>query len=484
MKSLFHSSWFYLCLAVILLIPVLFLNNKDTHDWSGDFAMYLQQAEIIVEGGEQVNNNYLFNEEHNRVGPSTYPIGFPLLLSPIYLIFGNDMGAFMSFISICYYLMGLVCFVFFSRKIGHFKALLLSLILCYNPMMLDFKLELMSEIPFTLCLFLTLLLYDRYRQKAIFAIAIGLLIGLIVLIKSLGLAILAGLIIYFILHRKNLDLKTHLLIIASSFAFILTTNIIFLGSATGASGYIGHFGDHPFSETFYRSLLHIVRAFKLFFGGNKEHVLYLIEVVRACGLALVLIGFSNRIMRKKINLDGFIFISFLVVLVVFPYTFSTGTRLLIPVFPLLIYYAIQGFGDIKLEFKKLKYATTLIGMAIVILIYQPEIDIVLKYNNRPINGPLDNKAQECFKFIDSNTDQDATILFQKPRVLGLYANRKSWSIQNTSSSEDIERQMKQFNCKYILSSSDLKNQAIDSFVTEKLENHIVWSNGDFTLYKI
>ena len=78
-------------IVLMLSIPLLFINVKDSHDWGDDFAGYIHQAKNIVEGNSQFQTGYIINVEGPVLGPPTYPIGFPLLLSPVYYFFGNNI---------------------------------------------------------------------------------------------------------------------------------------------------------------------------------------------------------------------------------------------------------------------------------------------------------------------------------------------------------------------------------------------------------
>ena len=73
----------------LLCLPVLFINIKDTHDWGDDPAQYIHQAKNIVDGKPQSETGYIFNED-NFLDPKAYPVGFPLLLAPVYCFFGCD----------------------------------------------------------------------------------------------------------------------------------------------------------------------------------------------------------------------------------------------------------------------------------------------------------------------------------------------------------------------------------------------------------
>ncbi|MDC3337367.1 DUF2079 domain-containing protein [Flavobacteriales bacterium] len=481
--QLHFGSRFFLGLCLLFLLPTYFINNKNTHDWGGDFALYIQQAKLISNGQDLTQNHYLFNDEHNRVGPKVYPVGFSILLLPIYKVFGNDICAFTSLISFFYILMGILSFIFFKSRLGPFYALLLVLILFYNPLMLQFKLEVMSEIPFAVFLLLTVLLFDRYRSNLIWAIGIGVLLGFTVSIRSIGWALLAAIPVFYLLNRKLESLKNLSVIFGVGILSALTINQIFIGNAVD-SGYTMLFDNYNFLETFYTNLQHSFMIFEIFFGGKETHVLYLIVLLEAAGLIFALVAIINKIATKSLDYADLVYLGSMILILVFPYSTVVGIRYTIPILPFLLYYTVLGLAaiDLKVSFSKKIMACLL--FLLIGMVYQPEIAIILDHNKSEIPGPLSQESIECFKMIKSDLPENAVILFQKPRVLGLYADRDSWSIRKDASQRDLERQKDKFKCSFVLSCKQLMNPAIDQYVAKHQNKHEVWSNEQFTLIKI
>ena len=83
----------------IMLIPLFFINVRSSHDWGGDFAMYILQTKNITEAVPQSELPYIYNPDNAVLCPPAYPIGFPLLLSPVYAITGNSIVAFSLWIT-------------------------------------------------------------------------------------------------------------------------------------------------------------------------------------------------------------------------------------------------------------------------------------------------------------------------------------------------------------------------------------------------
>ena len=127
--------------------------------------------------------------------------------------------------------------------------------------MLQFKLEVMSEIPFAVFLLLTVLLFDRYRSNLLWAIGIGILLGFTVSIRSIGWALLAAIPVFYLLNRKLESLKNLSVIFGIGILTALTINQIFIGNAAG-SGYTMLFDNYNFLIHCSNDELNLARAFK------------------------------------------------------------------------------------------------------------------------------------------------------------------------------------------------------------------------------
>src|SRR5687767_3820760 len=88
-----------LTLGLIVLVSgvISFSLLTRGHIWGDDFASYIMQSKSILDGrmGEFLERNtFTVNESSYPPGPAAYPWGFPLLLAPVYAIFGMSALAF------------------------------------------------------------------------------------------------------------------------------------------------------------------------------------------------------------------------------------------------------------------------------------------------------------------------------------------------------------------------------------------------------
>ena len=74
------KEWIKHTAVIACLLPLLFLNIKDTHDWGDDFAQYLIEAKNISQGLPLAQSGYVENPGY-ILGPNCYPPGFPLIIA-------------------------------------------------------------------------------------------------------------------------------------------------------------------------------------------------------------------------------------------------------------------------------------------------------------------------------------------------------------------------------------------------------------------
>src|SRR5579862_5893312 len=80
--------------ALIGAVGIFYLATlRQGHDWSDDFALYLHHAQNICEGAAYQETGYVYNPRRPLYGPPAYPPLFPLMLVPVYKLFGLSLTA-------------------------------------------------------------------------------------------------------------------------------------------------------------------------------------------------------------------------------------------------------------------------------------------------------------------------------------------------------------------------------------------------------
>lgn len=486
--------------VLLLLFPLCFLGIRNNHDWGDDFAQYINQAKCISEGKPASGTGYIFNGNYSMLGPKAYPAGFPLLLSPVYAVFGNSIPAFNVYISLWLVLAGFIWYLVLRRYHSELVAVLLSLIWCWHPWVMEFKSEIVADIPFTALVGLLLLMqqrgamrYDKENRKIslLKAIGMGLVAGLLLAVKMQGLAVIAGVFAFTVVNNiadlkppyepKNKLYTNPVTVLAVGFltAFVVVNYLISGIQLGDILTYGSNFSGESLWVSVRENLYYYSYLVQDFFQRSKPTWKIFPLLTQALLLAMCVIGIIRQIVTKR-PLLLWVFAAYMGLLLVYPYR-GSGFRFLLPVAPIILHFAVEGFKSINWGFSLPKKAWA-IGLS-VILGFQllPELLLAVKTAKNNFAGPQEKESVEAFDFIQDNTPDSAVILFQKPRALALYAQRKAFAINPADNAfiKDIER----FNTDYILIHTEVSSETERQYIENNPKQWVeAWHNNKFTLY--
>jgi len=193
----------YLFLMIFLALAIIFHLNSfhSFHNWGPDFAKYIAQAKSIVDGFDYLE---LFRKADGYPG---FPWGFPLLLSPVYKIFGFDLLLFKVFITVFYILSLPIIYLIFRRKLSYISKMFILGLFVVSPWFFETKNRILSDFPFMFFSLLSILLIDqifnrkRYLINKIFSyVFVGLVISFTINIRTQGFVLLPTLLIFQVIN--------------------------------------------------------------------------------------------------------------------------------------------------------------------------------------------------------------------------------------------------------------------------------------------
>lgn len=464
-----------LLFCLLLLVPSYFINNGTSHDWGGDFAMYISQAENIAAGTDQAENGYIYNAQCPGVGPPTYPVGFPLLLSPILAFTGNDMEYLIDFLAIIFILFGLMTFMFLRERTGFLLAIIGALTLAYHPALLVFKREVMSDVPFVL--FTLLSLYLAAKKKWVWA---GLFMAFCASIRTVGVSLILASIILLILDvLKSTSADrikgTRYAGIALALAgYFLINHWLF--STSSESGYKNVFALYDFQET-------ISGNIDLYWNYTQQFLFTQTEGWLAGVPFLTLVSLSVlgwlRQSRTSIGLAEIWLPIYLIVLAVYPYR-GGAMRFILPALPFLFYYSGIAVQESSFILRPLVLVLLCIPAGL-----NAERTIAFSKNwPEHVSGPQSLASVDLFNHIKNNVPEDESVLFLKPRVLALYTGRNSMSNERYQTPFSIKNQLDTIPIQHLLTCKEIRNPGIDSVLVAYPDLMLLeFENSDFKLYR-
>lgn len=338
---------------VLLLVPIaiLLLGMISTgHALEGDFSLYLRQAKSICMGdaGQVFHDmqQMLSLATDKLYSPTLYPWGYPLLMAPVYALFGMNFYMY-KLLQLVFILSGLFFLYSNLAKQPGFKmqAWIIAFFVGIQPLLLLFVNQLLSE-PSYFCF--VMISWWAVRsvdpaevtgKKAIARlIALGALLIFTAQIRTEGFLLLAALGSSWL----PLWLRTKKGRYALLVPFVTALLLFLILNLFLPSGFLRHL-DHTSGLTAERVLSNLqfyVRSLQVFFPF--EHL--------AAVIVFLLLAGAGMVTRLKSDLFEAVFLlSSMGLLLVWPHQ---NTRHILSLFPFMAYFFVRGIDLSKVVFFK------------------------------------------------------------------------------------------------------------------------------------
>ena len=486
-----RKACLFLFVIIILTAVIYLISFRPGHNWGGDFSQYIAQAKSIAEGYE-FPGKFI-----GTYGTFIYPWGFPLLLSPIYSIFGFNIFTMKIYVSLFFLLSLLVIFLLFKKKFSYIQTLLLVSIFALNPFFFLFKDNVLSDIPFFFFSLFSIFLIQQivierkiWMNKFASYLLIGFFIFFSYLIRSQGILLIPTLLVcQYISNRGSFKqgivsyLRANKLEIIPYIIFTILVVIINNLFPNGSSVYLKQLFSGLTLTSIIRNIYYYSILISTFFGP-----LSISKVFFGITIPFTVLGIIKNVKKDYLYL---VYTFFTFLLYIF-WPFHQGLRFIFPILPFYMYFFFVGLSKISTsvflpsKFNPRKW--NLVKIAAIILILGSCVGISLscfRYyifnNSNIIEGPYTVESKKMFDYISENTSEEDIIIFYKNRVMTLYANRISKNIIYLD-------QIMESKADYFVYSEHFKN-TYGSSMASQIENHkekfkLVFQNNKFKIYKI
>jgi hypothetical protein len=493
----FLKKNFGLIAVILCCIPVFFLNMKDSHDWGDDFAQYLLQARNILEHRPQTDNGLVFDSSTPDYALRAYPVGFPLMLAAVETVAGNKIISFSYFISGMLLCLCILSFIYYRKYHSALTAFFLVLIFLYNPFTISFKAEILSDIPFSFLLLLLTFIYLHMKRNYLTALGAGVLAGLLISTRGIGIAFIIAMVLFaarecYLLYRQKqkqpafrVGTYTLIVLVTGYSIYHLLNEILFpIGTKNFVGFYSEVFSLHHLYDSVLRNLEYNIEVFKAFFEPNAKDWQFASKISKSLAFTFTFIGIINSCL-KRLRFEDILVITYVCVILVYPYS-NGGFRFIIPLVPFLFYYTVEGIKCVQFHFSvNRKWLATVCGVT-VLLLYIPSLADIVKYRKQDFCGPQLSGSREMISIIKENVPDSGVIVFKKPRIIPLYANKKAAYISNDMTAPWMYESFKRMNAHYFLVStqcSDIIDSRLEDFIEKyKSEMKVIWQNNHFILY--
>jgi hypothetical protein len=400
-----------ICYLVALTPGHVFVND--------DFAAYVMHAKNLVEGRPYSDIRYIPNPDAMWLSPSTgYPPVYPLILAPVYRLFGLDLRAFKIATALCFVGFLAVYAELTRDELGRIACAVALVLVGFNPVFWDHRNFILSEFPYLLFSFAALLAVHRIyarleRDRA-----------------EIGNVVLVSALLYCAYGTRTIGIALVLALVAADLAkfrrpsrfliYVLALTGMFIGvqtaMLTSPKGYASAF----------RFSLHTVAVNAIYYGKTLSHVwlngsskgvqiefALVFTAAAACGFAKSL---WNERGAKEFYLLGY-------VAVLLAWNSEIGLRGLLPILPLYFFYGVREwirFFDVARLPVRVIAAGMLVGFAAVSYAGESGYERLM-----PAEASVaDTDAAGMFHFIKTQTSPDDVLVFAKPRTLALITDRR------------------------------------------------------------
>jgi hypothetical protein len=467
---------------ILLSVALIYLvwGDYSRHEWGDDFAQYIHQSLLILQGKSSLDTGYIYKTYASGLGPPAYPCGFPILLTPVVAMFGIQPAPLIWYINGMSVAAMFLTFLWFRKqKFSSIIALLGVLLIWGNRHMIFLKTEIGSDIPFFLFLMVLFILVEwKSSPSKYFLLFVTLLFAM--LIRSTGIVLLFSVFVYelYQLYRLKSGFSIAKLIHFIIFPIVVISTVILENYFTGQSSSGGYL-----ENLFRQDILIIVqRNITSYFDWCSDLFFENGKVLSCIVFLMIFFGFILTIFHA-VSFHHIFFISYLFLLMIWPHV---SFRFIIPIFPLLVFYI---FSFIRISIEKLSFHRYYVWMVILLFSFSSLFSHYrfLKKGFVPVfDGPYDYSFRSAANYISRQTSVDATIVFRKPRALALFTKRKSFVFPQLNDKNLLLKEMQKENAQYILidkTEQPYQEQklilASDTTITLK-----EWENERFELYRL
>ena len=161
-----------LALIVGAMTATMFASQRAGHWWGDDWALYIRQAQGLVDGSPRhVMEQNVFTVETSRgaaFSPPLYPWGFPIILAPFVAVVGPDLDRLGVVPILCAAVFACCWYALARPRLGTLPALVGVVAVTITPLLLGWTELIQSEWPFLAVAGVGLVVLDRAARAGAF----------------------------------------------------------------------------------------------------------------------------------------------------------------------------------------------------------------------------------------------------------------------------------------------------------------------------
>lgn len=346
------------CVAIFVALCVLqIVTVREGHPWGGDFSLYLLHTQSITEGKAYTDIPWIYNTDNNNHSPRFYPPVYPLLIAPVYRLYGLNFELLKTITGLFLAPACLVLYALARRSLSPWDSIAVMALAGFSPTVFNAKDQVLPELPYILFSLTALWLgqqiaADRWSRntRLLAAVALGLLVYLAYGSRSIGLVLPIAFVVSDVARLRKVTLP--IVIMLGTF---VTLAII--------ARLMTHYSDASYYSVFLNltprilvaNVIEYLRAFSYnWFNGHLRIVQW---AITALALLVAAYGYFLKLWRDRSSLE-FYLAGYMALLLIWPGT--SPVRYLIPVLPICMLYIVYGMRELPRPAIKPVFAIVLI----------------------------------------------------------------------------------------------------------------------------
>ena len=447
-------------LLVVVMFVVLVALQEEGHGWGDDFALYINQAKSMVKGdvGRVIADNRFAveNSSSTAFSPIAYPWGFPLLMVPLYFLFGLNYGAFklLQITAFCGFLV--FYYVILRRRCHPILAISITAVIAASPIFVRAVSSVNSDLPSLFFVGATLVWIEHCRDRGLLAgassralVGLGLLMGYAFSIRRETIALAAALASLHLVelwprwraNRAAGETRERFVVpwprlltpygVAAGFVLLLQIALPASLAVETPEGGIGKLGWHL---SWYKNVIAESFGFKEFgaspvqINGSEFLGSFMLHLIAA----LLVVGVIGTLVVHKARDLHLVVFMVVTIYIIGSLPFHEG-RYIYSLLPLIAYFASQ--ATVLWDVNRGSSNTFGIGhgvaaglVALSLFSTVPDLAHAVDYHleyNYVLQGPETPSSQEMFAAVERCTRGDDVVMFSAARSMNLYTGRRA-----------------------------------------------------------
>ena len=479
-----HKRDTWVCLALVGSVFAFYMATiRPGQPWPDDFAMYIHEAKNLVQHIPLSQTGYIYNPYNPSLGPRLYPPLFPILLSPAYAISGLQSLELMKAEIICFFAgLLIVLWIHLGSTLPLPSRAALVAIVGFSPVLWAYKDLIGSDIPFTFFFYATLALADRlasYRlhgrtiwPTALLAVLVYVCYGM----RTMGIVLIPCLVALAFLKWQRNGRSLAIAAIGGAIPCLIQWKVF-----GGEASYVDQLrlGALGFAKVILRNIATYSWSLATFWSTPGSHVLR--NTLFFCLSVLALIAYFSRL-RSGARIYELVFAGYLAIVLLWPN--PAGERYLIPIFPLFVFYFLEGSASLALRLRLRRTEFVLIPLLFLIALSYGTEFAHASYGPFT-DGMSSPEAKQLFAFIRTETTPRDVIVFRRPRALSLYTDRSASVYPEPKYAQQFDSYFRGIGATYLVEAPALDDPDFDAFLEKPCPSkQLVFDNSEFRIFRL